>query len=579
MVALAVLLALIFSKKVENKQVTAYTNFHYASFKDKTFYGGIEDIKSREIIKEKVYGGILSHHLYVASEIAKFFAGLKNQHPKTVVIIGPNHYSLGVDDILVSKYPYRTPWGILEPDIGIIEQLLKDNIIKNNERPFEIEHSIAASVSYVKAVFPDAKLVPIIIKRNTSRAKLDQLVNDLSNLLSPDTLILASVDFSHHSNEIVSEFHDQKSISAIENFDYDTIFNLEIDSPPTIYSLLKYLENKNAQKMEYVNTNSAIFGANLSSEDVTSYLFSYFTNGEPKKNENISVLNFGDMMFDRGVRTYIQKGKDPFEFIRGTEGNFLRGVDFIIGNLEGSIIETSRNNCQNKEIVFQFASTTPRILWSANINLVNLANNHSFDCYQEGVDSTQKYLNNYGIGYFGNRSLESSYIIKKVHNKTVAFVGIDQVTQSVPIEKFYSLVKKLKKENDYVVVNIHWGYEYDKLQSKIQVDIAHILVDNGADVIFGHHPHVVQPLEIYKGKAIFYSLGNLIFDQQTPGTNQGIGVGIILDDNRMNFYIFPYSIVNTQPKLLPYKDAFSFCNNFLINIETKNGCSFGLTNI
>lgn len=294
-------------------------------------------------------------------------------------------------------------------------------------------------------------------------------------------------------------------------------------------------------------------------------------------NENISVLNFGDMMFDRGVRSSIQKGKDPFEFIRGTEGNFLRGVDFIIGNLEGPIIETNRTNCQNKELTFQFASTTNKLLYAANFDLVNLANNHSFDCYQAGIDSTQKYLSNYNIGYFGNRTLETSYVIKKVYDKSIAFVGIDQTTQPVPVEKFYSVIKKLKSENNYVVVNIHWGYEYDKLQSKIQEDIAHSLIDNGADVIFGHHPHVIQPVEIYKGKTIFYSLGNLIFDQQTPDTNQGIGAGLVFGDNKTDFYIFPYKISNTQPEFLPYKDAVNFCAEYLKNIGSKNGCSFDLT--
>lgn len=576
-VALVALLAIGYSKKAEKVQEIVYANFHYASFKDKSFYGNVEKVVPKKIFEEKVYGGIISHHLYVASEIAQFFASLKKQHPKTVVLIGPNHYSLGTDDILVSKYPYQTPWGTLEPDSKIIDQLLQNNIVQNNEHPFEIEHSIAADVSYIKEAFPDAKLVPIILKRTTSKAKLDQLVSDLNKTLPDDTLVLASVDFSHHSKEIVSEFHDKKSISAIENFDYDTVLNLEIDSPSSIYTLLKYLEGKGAQKMEYKNTNSAIFGANFDSEDVTSYLFSYFIKGKPVMSENVSILNFGDMMFDRGVRAYTQKGKDPFEFIRGTEGNFLKGVDFIIGNLEGPIIETPRAECQNKELTFQFASTTNRLLYAANFDLVNLANNHSFDCYQVGIDSTQKYLGNYSMGYFGNRTLETSYVIKKVHDKNIAFVGIDQTTQPVPVENFYPLVKKLKSENDYVVINIHWGYEYDTLQSKIQEDIAHNLIDNGADVIFGHHPHVIQPVEIYKGKAVFYSLGNLIFDQQTPDTNQGIGAGLVFGDDKTNFYIFPYKISNTQPKFLPYKDAVNFCAEYLKNIGSKNGCSFDLT--
>ena len=546
--------------------------FHYASHSNKEFYGDLESAVPQKTFDEKVFGGILSHHLFVSSEIANYLSGFKKQSFKTIVLIGPDHFSAG-SGISISKYPYKTPWGVLESDGKNIQKLIDSGIADHNEKPFETEHSISALVSHIKYFFPDTRFIPIILKRNVSLEKLDDLAKTLDNILPEDSLVLASVDFSHHLSVVSADFHDKISISAITNFDYERIFKSEIDSPPSIYAVLKYLEKRDAKKIQYKNINSARFSGNFESEDVTSYLFAYFTKGSSEYDNSISVLNFGDAMFDRLVKTKMKTGKDPFEYIKGVEGNFLKGVDFIAANLEGPITENS--NCQKKSFSFRFDPSIADLLSGNNIKLVNLANNHSLDCYDMGLDDTKKYLDERGISYFGGgRSLENSFIIRSVGEKKIAFVGIDDTLGMIDVNNFYPLIEKLKKENDYVVINIHWGNEYNKLPSQAQKNTAHKLIDSGADVIFGHHPHVIEPVEIYKNKPIFYSLGNFIFDQQTKETNEGIGVGAVLGGERQSYYIFPYKISNTQPKLLSGKDMLEFCDIFLKDITNRNGCVF-----
>jgi len=92
-------------------------------------------------------------------------------------------------------------------------------------------------------------------------------------------------------------------------------------------------------------------------------------------------------------------------------------------------------------------------------------------------------------------------------------VGLSMVGLKPDIEKVKEAINFLKDKTDWVIVNIHWGEEYDLNFNKIQKEIAYQLIDDGADVIIGHHPHVVQEVEVYKGRPIFYSLGNFIFDQ------------------------------------------------------------------
>jgi poly-gamma-glutamate synthesis protein (capsule biosynthesis protein) len=303
----------------------------------------------------------------------------------------------------------------------------------------------------------------------------------------------------------------------------------------------------------------------------------------PKKvkiEKNLSILSFGDMMFDRGVRNIIEnRGRDPFEYIK-RDLSLLKGFDVIMANLEGPIVEMSRNACQQKAYNFQFASTTPDLLKSVGISLVSIANNHSYDCYKTGYNSTKQYLEGAGIDYIGD-GLEKSYVIKTIDDETVAFVGMDESVQSIPVSDFYPLIKKLDAENDFVVVAIHWGTEYSPVATDTQISIAHALIDNGADVIFGSHPHVVEPVEIYNNKAIFYSLGNFVFDQTDPQTLIGLGAGVefvgggVLSSPQTKsvFTLFPFNIKSFAPELMTGIEKEILCDNFLLNIK-HTGCTF-----
>lgn len=300
-----------------------------------------------------------------------------------------------------------------------------------------------------------------------------------------------------------------------------------------------------------------------------------------KPKETISVLNFGDVMFDRGVRNIMEnRGRDPFEYIK-KDLELIKSFDIVIANLEGPIVEMDRKLCQQKNYNFQFASTTTRILKSVGINIVNLANNHTYDCLRFGYESTKKYLTEAGIDYTGDRELEKSFVIKVIRGKRIAFVGMDETTPLIPVSDFYSLVKQLKSENDYVVVNIHWGTEYSLLETDTQRYIAHNLIDNGADVIFGHHPHVIESIEVYKGKVIFYSLGNFVFDQNFGDTTIGFGAGVkFLDDSSTSspqrktiFTIFPYNIKMFAPDFLKDDEKNQFCQKYLKDLA-HTGCVF-----
>lgn len=261
-------------------QNTQTQKTHFAYFMQSEFYTGINQPDKVVPLEGKVFGGIVSHHFYVERYIANFFSKLANQTPSVVVVIGPNHFSAGEAEIQVSKLPYQTPWGNLEPDDQIIADLLKSGAVQNEEMPFEKEHSISTLVGFIKHQFPQTKFVPIILKHQTSEDAVNKLAGELNKILPADALVIASVDFSHHVTNNTAKAQDKDTIPLIQNYNYPEILkrtSTEIDSPVSIVALLKYMQLRGATTFNYTNTNQALVSGNLDSQDVTSYVFGYFS--------------------------------------------------------------------------------------------------------------------------------------------------------------------------------------------------------------------------------------------------------------------------------------------------------------
>ncbi len=548
-----------------------YENYHNAYSLKAEAYGNLEKIEGLDFGGDMIYGGIVSHHFLVAPEIAEFFAGLKGRPIETIVIIGPNHFSYGEGDIQVAQYPYKTPWGILESDSGSIEKLLKNNFIKNEEIPFNREHSISTLAGFIKYYLPEAKIVPVILKRNTSKEKAESLAEALSESLPERSLVIASIDFSHHLNETAADFHDTLSLSVIKSFDYDRLQKLEIDSPSSVYALLKYLEKRGAQKMAYKNINSADFSNRPDLADVTSYVFAYFGQGAAERENIFSLLAFGDMTLGGDIKKMTTEGSGPFDKIRAIDGNFFRGSDFVLANFEGSY---DKENCNGENNNFDFVPETGKDLWENKVNFVNLANISSNICYTEEKNNIKKYLDSYNISSFGGTKTEESYNIQTIGNKKIAFIGIEAAGNNSIGEEFYLLIKKLKSDNDFVVANIHWRGENANFLGREQVNSARNLIDSGADIIIGNNSLNILPMEMYKEKVIFYSLGNFI-PKKTDGAREGLGVGIVFDEKGKNkFSLFPFNITDNQPELLNYAERVKFCNDFLGDLKTAEVCYF-----
>ena len=253
---------------------------------------------------------------------------------------------------------------------------------------------------------------------------------------------------------------------------------------------------------------------------------------QPPQEENlrpVRMLFFGDMMLGRFVRTLIERnGADAlFAKIKQQKSYFDGYADLIIANLEGPIV--SNPIYHSSGTTFGFAPDTAQIVKKSGIDLVSLANNHTLDRGAKGLEETRKYLTEAGVEFFGDPILpqDKDIMIKKIRGKTFAFLGFHDATRRLDEIKAAEIVKKYNTQVDHIIVYIHWGAEYRETPVPRQVELAHLFVDNGADLIIGHHPHWVQIDEVYKGVPVYYSLGNFVFDQYwSEKTQQGLAVEI-----------------------------------------------------
>ena len=276
--------------------------------------------------QEKIYGMIVSHHHYTEHLLSEYFLKLKNQDIERVVILSPNHFNHGRGNITTGDGVYTTAFGKLDRDQEFINQLVDTGLIIDNTT-IAREHGVLELVSYIEYIKPKAKIVPIVIKRQMPKAELDRLADFLIRNADDKTLVVASVDFSHHMTNDFAQFHDDLSVPVILGFDFSRVFSLEVDSRQSLYVLMKYMASKQAMKCEEcVNTNYALLSKDLENRDVTSYLFAVFVNG-PAEKKNIRTV----MRLPQDVSTHEQLTTFLTQ-LAGDEGNELKGFDFAVSH-------------------------------------------------------------------------------------------------------------------------------------------------------------------------------------------------------------------------------------------------------
>ena len=291
--------------------------------------------------------------------------------------------------------------------------------------------------------------------------------------------------------------------------------------------------------------------------------------------QNIQIALVGDIMMDKYIANYIDKhGVDyPWSQVKP----ILSKANLAMANLETSI-STRGETTKAERFGFRSHPDTLQGVVNAGFDVVTTANNHILDYGPQAHLDTLRHLETNNILHTGSGedinaaeapavmehdgqkicSVGYSQIIpKKNWQATTARQGFASIT--IPYqERAFANIKKLKAQSvcDLILVNVHWGYEYKDYPTKAQKKLAYDLVDHGADAVIGHHPHVLQGIELYNGKPILYSLGNFVFLLGSKeASNSGVFLLNFTDGVFTDGQIVPTFIHKCRANLLQVKSA------------------------
>ena len=272
-----------------------------------------------------------------------------------------------------------------------------------------------------------------------------------------------------------------------------------------------------------------------------------------------ALITVGDIMLAGRTRRFITEHGPGYPF----EGvlPILKRAPIVLGNLEGPFTRHSRQ-ASRRNYTYRVKPKLAQSLKQAGINVVSLANNHLLDCGRQGVLDTVEALTNAGVAPLGAGASQREARTPFIGEVGDMRVGLLEyywnqrcaATPSLPGGAMDSPgtleadIRGLRERVRRIVVTFHWGMPYEREPLPQDREKAHFAVECGADVVVGHHPHVVQPFEVYRGRLICYSIGNFAFGSGNSRA-EGVIVGIRFEDRRTAVEIYPLYVKNRDPRI------------------------------
>ncbi len=276
--------------------------------------------------------------------------------------------------------------------------------------------------------------------------------------------------------------------------------------------------------------------------------------GEPR----LSILAAGDIMLGGRARPLLAELGEDYPF--GGVLPLLRRADVVLGNLEGPFARRAPK--ADRTYSYRVDPRLAGSLARAGIRAVTLANNHLMDCGPEGVVETLEALAAVGVKPVGaglDRAAAHRAAILGSGPLRIGLLGYywnrrcaasDDAPGGAmdPPEALHADIAGLRGRVDRIVVAFHWGVPYEREPSPEDRDKARFAVECGADAVIGHHPHVVQPMEVHRGCPIFYSVGNFAFGSGNS-RGEGLLVGLRFEATRTVVEAYPLYVKNRDPRV------------------------------
>jgi poly-gamma-glutamate capsule biosynthesis protein CapA/YwtB (metallophosphatase superfamily) len=274
---------------------------------------------------------------------------------------------------------------------------------------------------------------------------------------------------------------------------------------------------------------------------------------------SVRLAVVGDLMLARSINKECLR-RDDFTWPFQETAEILRDADLTIGNLETPIV----TGCLPTDLGMRFCADPRTVdgLVYAGFDVVSLANNHSFNYEQEGLDETVRLLSAAQIVGL----VDGALMVVEINGMRIGIIAYDDTDWELPIEETLAEVEKIAEQVDALIGYFHWGFENQPNASHYQQDFSKQLIDAGMDVVVGAHPHWLQPVERYKGGVTFYSLGNFVADQMSfRRSMESVIVRLTLEKRperlQVDYELLPmklYDVGQPRPVTCPAKYACDF---------------------
>jgi AmmeMemoRadiSam system protein B len=478
-----------------------------------------------------VTGVTVPHHLLAADVIARGVWAASGNSYQRIVVLSPDHFRRSHRPLATTRRGFQTVLGPVDVDQNAAGILIERSDLVEDSDLFTQEHGIAAILPFLHAVFPDTPIVPVTLGIGTDRQEWDAAVDLLKQIVTPRTLVVQSTDYSHYLLPQVARARDQETLNVIATDDPAAIAGLRqsnhLDSKASQYVQMRLQQevfhshaavvaNRNAFEYEHESAPSTSYVVTVYATDATVLSTLVY----PDQN----VTYFGGDVFLGRLFTLPLLNKDANRIIIDGVRHMTGGQQLVI-NLEGVITADPPVNIPHRRHAMDDGLAGP-ILQAINVTAAGLANNHSFDLGADGLAASVKTLASRGIRPLPHAAVADLGAFRLV---ALNFVGSGDI-KGYPVVRRTDARGRPLATTDIIrlcaspappplVALVHWGTEYTSLTGPGERAIAEELAACGTSLVIGVHSHQASThLELVGGgeTLMFYSLGNLLFDQVSP---------------------------------------------------------------
>jgi len=488
------------------------------------------------LVKEKpaapphlpITGITVPHHLLAADLIARGVWAASGNSYERIIVISPDHFRRSKRPLATTRRGFDTVLGLVDVDQAAADVLINRADMVDDSDLFVHEHGITAVLPFLHAVFPGTPIVPVTLGIGTEPQDWDAAVDLLKEIVTPRTLVVQSTDYSHYLLPQIARARDQETLNVIAT-----------DDPPAISALRQsnHLDSKASQyvqmrlQQEVFHSHGAVIANRNAVEYAdenapsTSYVVTIYATDETVLSTLVypdqQITYFGGDVFLGRRFTHSLLNKNGQSAVIDGVRHLTAGQPLVV-NLEGVITAELPIGIPPERHLMDDGIAGP-ILQAINVTAAGLANNHSFDLGPDGLIASKKTLRARGIRPLPHAAVVDLGAFRLV---TLNFVGSGD-TKGYPVVRRTDARRRplditrlcASAAPPPLVALVHWGTEYTSQTGPTEQQIGEELAACGVNLIIGAHSHQAsRKLELVGGgeTLMFYSLGNLLFDQVSP---------------------------------------------------------------